>query len=112
MNPNVVVVLIGGAPMALPWIGSVKAVLAAYLGGEGNGNGRRSVAIGPRVPPAASWRRRGPCVRKMRLAIAIFRAGGRRWNTARSIYVGYRYYEKGGDAGAVSLRPRPFLRSL
>ncbi len=33
-NPRTVVVLVGGAPYALPWIDHAPAVLAAWLGGE------------------------------------------------------------------------------
>src|SRR5699024_3005266 len=34
---NVIVVLYGGSPVTMPWIGGVKAVLNAYLPGEAGG---------------------------------------------------------------------------
>lgn len=33
-NPHTVVVLVGGAPVEMPWIGQVKAVLNLYLAGQ------------------------------------------------------------------------------
>jgi len=33
VNPNVVVVLMGGSPVEMPWIADAKAVLNLYLGG-------------------------------------------------------------------------------
>ncbi len=49
-NPNVVVILIGGAPMELPWINKVKGVLLAYLGGEGVGKAITNLLLGIKVP--------------------------------------------------------------
>ena len=36
-NPNTVVVLHNGSPVEMPWVGKVKAVLEAYLGGQAVG---------------------------------------------------------------------------
>ncbi len=90
---NVVVVLIGGAPMALPWIDKVKAVLAAYLGGEGGGQAVANLLLGFQSPCgklAETWPLRledVPC--------HAYFPGGRQTSEYReSLYVGYRYYEK------------------
>lgn len=36
-NPNVVVVLFNGAPVLMPWLSEVRAVLEVYLGGQAGG---------------------------------------------------------------------------
>ena len=36
-NPRTVVVLHNGSPVEMPWIGKVRAVLEAYLGGQAVG---------------------------------------------------------------------------
>ena len=36
-NPNTVVVLVNGAPLAMPWLTQVRAVLEVYLGGQAGG---------------------------------------------------------------------------
>lgn len=92
-NPNVVIILMGGAPMELPWINKVKAVLLAYLGGEGVGKAITNLLLGFEVPCgklAETWPNHwedSPC--------HLYFPGGRLTTEYReSIYVGYRYYEK------------------
>ena len=96
-NPNVVVVLMGGSPMALPWINDVKAVLVAYLGGEGVGSAVANLLVGAESPSgklAETWPLSAddiPC--------RHYFPGGRHTVEYReSIYVGYRYYEKAKKA--------------
>ena len=45
-NPNTVVVLHNGSPVEMPWIGKVKAVLEAYLGGQAVGEATVRVLYG------------------------------------------------------------------
>lgn len=92
-NPNVVVILIGGAPVELPWLHKVKAVLLAYLGGEGVGRAIVNLLLGNKVPCgklAETWPLKledVPC--------QCYFPGDRLISEYReSIYVGYRYYEK------------------
>lgn len=49
-NEHVVVILIGGAPMELPWISKVKAVVLTYLCGEGMGTALVNLLLGKRTP--------------------------------------------------------------
>ena len=49
-NPNTVVVLHNGAPVEMPWIGKVKAVLEAYLGGQAVGEAAVRVLFGDANP--------------------------------------------------------------
>ncbi len=92
-NPNTVVVLMGGAPMALPWINDVKAVLLAYLGGEGVGTAIANLLLGAESPSgklAETWP-----LKTEDIPCRPYFPGGRMTVEYReSIYVGYRYYEK------------------
>lgn len=92
-NFNVVVILIGGAPMELPWIDKVKAVLLAYLGGEGVGRAIVNLLLGYCVPCgklAETW----PLSLKDTPCYHYFPGTRLTVEYRESIYVGYRYYEK------------------
>lgn len=91
-NNNTVVVLMGGAPMELPWENSVKAILIAYLGGEGTGRAIAELLTG----------RRNPCGRLAETwpyhasdAASHKNFPGDRLNVCykESIYCGYRYFD-------------------
>ncbi len=51
VQPNTVVVLHNGAPVEMPWIGNVKGVLEAYLGGQAVGAAVLNILFG-RVNPS------------------------------------------------------------
>lgn len=92
-NSNVVVILIGGAPMELPWIDKVKAVLLAYLGGEGTGKAIANLLLGFEVPCgklAETW----PLCLKDTPSCNYFPGGRLTVEYRESIFTGYRYYEK------------------
>lgn len=92
-NSNVVVILIGGAPVELPWIHKVKAVLLAYLGGEGVGKAITNLLLGIEVPCgklAETW----PLSLKDTPCYNYFPGGRLTVEHRESIFVGYRYYEK------------------
>lgn len=92
-NSNVIVILIGGAPMELPWINKVKAVLLAYLGGEGVGKAIANLLLGFKTPCgklAETW----PLSLKDTPSFNYFPGGRLTVEYRESIYVGYRYYEK------------------
>lgn len=94
-NPNVVVILCGGAPMELPWINRVKGVLLAYLGGEGTGKAVVNLLLGKTVPSgklAETW----PLKLEDVPSYHYFPGGRLTVEHRESIYVGYRYYEKAG----------------
>lgn len=92
-NSNVVVILIGGAPIALPWIHKVKGLLLAYLGGEGIGKAIVNLLLGFQVPCgklAETW----PLSLEDTPCYHYFPGGRLTVEHRESIYVGYRYYEK------------------
>lgn len=94
-NPNVVVILIGGAPMELPWINRVKGILLTYLGGEGCGTAVVNLLLGKEVPCgklAETW----PLKLSDTPAYHYLPGGRLTAEYRESIYVGYRYYEVSG----------------
>lgn len=94
-NPNVVVILHGGAPMELPWFDRVKGILLAYLGGEGCGRAVVNLLLGRAVPCgklAETW----PLRLSDTPSFHYFPGGRNTVEYRESIYIGYRYYEKAG----------------
>ena len=93
-NPNVVVVLMGGSPMKLPWIHAVKAVLYTGLCGQAGGAAIANLLTGKANPSGRlteTWPLEEidiPCYGQFGKKDTQYREG---------IYVGYRYYEKAGQ---------------
>lgn len=50
VQPNTIIVLHNGSPVAMPWIKSVKAVLEMYLGGEAAGEATADILYGKTNP--------------------------------------------------------------
>ena len=57
VQPNTVVVLHNGAPVEMPWLSKVKAVLEAYLGGQAVGGAEAAVYWATSTRAAACPRR-------------------------------------------------------
>ena len=49
-NPNTIVVLLNGAPVAMPWLDSPRAVLEAYLPGQAGGTAIADILFGAQNP--------------------------------------------------------------
>lgn len=95
VNPNVVVILACGAPVELPWVSKVKAILLSYLGGEGGGAAVADILLGKAIPSgklAETW----PLSLRDTPSFNYFPGGRSTVEYRESIYVGYRYYEKAG----------------
>ena len=92
-NPNTVVVLYNGSPVEMPWIGKVKAVLEAYLGGQAVGDATVRVLYGD-VNPSGHLPETFP--RKLEDNPSFLFYGGEPRGTEyrEGILVGYRYYDK------------------
>jgi beta-glucosidase len=91
---KVVLVLYAGAPVELPFIGDLAAVLDMYLPGMNGGDATAALLFGERNPSGKlteSW--------PLTAADASSYADFDRGRTARyyeSVYVGYRYYDAAG----------------
>ena len=95
-NPRTVVILNAGAPVSMPWVDQVAAVVEAYYPGMENGNAVVSVLLG-KVNPSGKL----PVTFPVRLedSPAFINAafpGSREVNYGEGIFVGYRYYDKKG----------------
>ncbi|HEY8365238.1 MAG TPA: glycoside hydrolase family 3 C-terminal domain-containing protein [Haloplasmataceae bacterium] len=87
VNSNVVVVLIGGAPVLMPWVNKVKGILNAYLGGESAALAIVDILLG-KVNPSGKLAETYP------LQLEPTFGGDNAEYYMESIYVGYRYYDK------------------
>jgi len=94
-NPRTVVVLVGGAPYALPWIDHAPAVLAAWLGGEEGPNAVARILFGA-VEPSG----RLPVTFPRRLEDTPahpFYPGGEEALYGEGLFVGYRHFDRGPE---------------
>jgi beta-glucosidase len=89
-NPNTIVVLMAGAPVVMPWEPRVKAVLLAYLSGQGGGIADvLTGSVNPGGKLAETWPRAladTPCA-------PWFPGRDKTAEYRESIFVGYRYYD-------------------
>ena len=92
-NPNTVVVLHNGSPVEMPWIGQVKAVLEAYLGGQAVGEAAVKVLFGD-VNPCGHLPETFPLKLEDNPSFLFFGGEPRATEYREGIFVGYRYYDK------------------
>ncbi|EEI19047.1 glycosyl hydrolase family 3 N-terminal domain protein [Lentilactobacillus buchneri ATCC 11577] len=95
INPNVIVLLVAGAPVELPWLKDVKGVLNLYLGGQYVGNAAANLLLG-KVNPSGKLAESYPINYMDVPSAAIYDHNPQSVGYAESVYVGYRYYEKSG----------------
>ena len=92
-NPNTVVVLHNGSPVEMPWIGKVKAVLEAYLGGQAVGLAQVKVLFGD-VNPSGHLPESFPMKLEDNPSYLFYGGEPRGTEYREGIFVGYRYYDK------------------
>lgn len=95
VNDNVAVVLYNGAPVLMPWLAEVAAVVEAYLPGEAGGAAVWDVLLGE-VNPSGRLPESFPASGEDYAAARYFPMGPERVEYRESIYVGYRYYDTAG----------------
>lgn len=95
VQPNTVVVLHNGSPVAMPWIGSVNAVLEAYLAGEACGEAVIDLLFGV-VSPSGKLAETFPLSIKDTPSYDNFPGSPRTVEYREGLYIGYRYYDKTG----------------
>lgn len=93
VNTNIVVVLSNGAPVEMPWIGKVKGVLEAYLGGQAVGSAIADLLFG-HANPCGKLSESFPKLLSDNPSFLNFPGEGDRVEYKEGIFVGYRYYEK------------------
>lgn len=92
VQPNVVVVLHNGSPVEMPWIGEVKGLLEAGLGGEAAGEAVVNLLFGEAYPS-------GRLAETMPVKLAhnpsylYYHGEGDVVEYREGVFVGYRYYE-------------------
>lgn len=97
VNERVVVVLYNGAPVEMPWVGQVQAVLEGYLAGQAVGAATADVLYG-RVNPSGKLAETFPLALEDTPAFGHFPEGPVSVEYRESIFVGYRYYDSAGKA--------------
>lgn len=91
-QPNTVVVLSNGSPVAMPWLSKVKAVLEGYLGGQAAGSAAADVLYGD-VNPSGKLAETFPLSLEQTPSYLNFPGGKKEVFYGEGIFVGYRYYE-------------------
>jgi len=92
-NPNTVVVLHNGSPVEMPWIGKVKAVLEAYLGGQAVGLAEVRVLFGD-ANPSGHLPETFPLKLADNPSYLFYGGEGNVAEYREGIFVGYRYYDR------------------
>ena len=91
-NPNTVVVLLGGAPVEMPWLPNVKAVLNLYLAGQAGGQAAAELLVGIANPSGKLAESYPLCYNDVPSA-GCYEMGGKQAQYREGLYVGYRYYD-------------------
>lgn len=93
VNPNVIVVLYNGSPVEMPWIGSAKAVVEAYLGGQAVGGATKLVLWGD-ANPCGRLPESFPLKLEHNPSYLTYGGEGDTAVYSEGVFVGYRYYDK------------------
>nr|WP_282801592.1 glycoside hydrolase family 3 C-terminal domain-containing protein [Secundilactobacillus kimchicus] len=99
VNQNVVVLLVAGAPVELPWRSEVAGLMALYLGGERVGAAAANLLLGE-ISPSGHLAESYPVSYADVPSSALYGQNPRSVPYAESLYVGYRYYDKANLAVA------------
>jgi len=92
VHNNVVVVLSNGAPVEMPWVDKVQAILEGYLGGQAGAGGLADVLYG-RVNPSGKLTETFPIRLEDHPSYAYFPGGPKTVEYRESLFVGYRFFE-------------------
>ncbi|MFT5482526.1 MAG: beta-glucosidase [Halieaceae bacterium] len=92
-NPNVVVVLQNGSPVAMPWINQVDGVVEAYLGGQAGGSALADVLTG-KVNPSGKLAETFPVKIEDNPTYITWAGEEGKTYYNEDVFVGYRYYDK------------------
>lgn len=92
VSSKVVVVLQNGAPVEMPWLDGVQAVLESYLGGQAGGQATVDILLG-KVNPSGKLAETFPIKLEDDFATKWFANSKKTVEYRENLYVGYRYYD-------------------
>ncbi|MBP7096644.1 MAG: beta-phosphoglucomutase [Spirochaetia bacterium] len=95
VHGRIVAVYSGGAPVETPWLESVGALLAGYLGGQAAGESQADLLFG-RANPSGKLAETWPLALEDTPAHGDFPGGERNVLYKEGIFVGYRHYASAG----------------
>lgn len=95
VQKNLVVVLSNGAPVEMPWIGEVKAVLEMYLGGQASGGASADLLFGD-INPSGKLAETFPKKLSDNPSYLNFPGETGKVEYREGLFVGYRYYDAAG----------------
>lgn len=91
-NPRTIVVLHNGAPVSMPWVDKVAAILECYLGGENVGTAQINLLFG-KANPCGKLAETFPLRLEDTPCYMYYPGNGRKSIYAEGIFVGYRWYD-------------------
>ena len=94
-NPDTVVVLSNGAPVAMPWVHTPRAILATHLAGQAGGGAIADLLFG-RENPGGKLAETYPARQADLGCDPWFPGTGRQVQYREGLYVGYRYFDSAG----------------
>jgi len=92
VNPDIIVVLHNGAPVEMPWIHLVKAVVETYLGGQAIGSAVKEILYGE-ANPSGRLAETFPLRLQDTPSYLDYFGEGDRVYYKEGVFVGYRYYD-------------------
>jgi beta-glucosidase len=92
VQPNVVVVLMNGTAVSMPWADRVRAIVEAWLGGQAGGAAIIDALIG-KINPSGKLSETFPARLEDTPAYPDFPARNKEANYGEGIFIGYRYYD-------------------
>ena len=92
INPNLVVLLSNGAPVVMPWVEKVPAILEGYLGGQAGAGAHCKLLYGEEIP-SGKLAETFPVSLQETPSYKHFPGGPSTVEYRESIYVGYRFYD-------------------
>ncbi|MFA0814414.1 MAG: glycoside hydrolase family 3 C-terminal domain-containing protein [Anaerofustis sp.] len=92
VNPNLIVLLSNGAPVSMPWVDRVPAVLEGYLCGQAGAGAMADILFGA-VNPSGKLAETFPLALEDTPCFNYFPGGPKTVEYRESLFVGYRYYQ-------------------
>jgi beta-glucosidase len=93
VHSRVVVVLSNGAPLEMPWVNDVPAILEAYLGGQAGAGALADILFGS-INPSGKLAETFPLRLEDNPSYPYFPGGPSTVELRESIFVGYRHYDR------------------